>query len=118
MLAVLHLHDNLLAAVRLAEYVVDRRLVTVEERRLLLVEERQVGDAALADKQRVQEVNQSGLGELLSKNDFESDVCKWVDELSHNRNSRLFVFTATKLRKKAERAKLSAGKSSTKNMFR
>ena len=59
MLAVLHLHDNLLACSCLAEDVVDGRLVTVEECRLLLVKELQVCYGALAFKQGVQEIEQT-----------------------------------------------------------
>ena len=61
MLAVLHLDDDLLAAVRLAENVVNGRTVTVVDGRLFLVKELQVGDDALAYEQRVQEVEQAWL---------------------------------------------------------
>jgi hypothetical protein len=51
--------------------------------RLLLVEKCQVGDDALTFKQRVQEIKQTGPGELLSEDNLEANVGERIDELSH-----------------------------------
>lgn len=83
--AVLHFDNDFLAAFRLTENVVDGRAVAVIDGWLLLVEELQIGDGALTLKQRIQEVKQVRLGEILTEDDLETDVRERINELSHNR---------------------------------
>ena len=83
MFAVLHLNDDFLPAFRFAQDVIDGGAVSVVDGRLFLVEELQVGNVALLFKQRVQEVEQLRLGELLSEYNLETDIGERIDKLSH-----------------------------------
>ena len=83
LLAVLHLHDDVLAAVGLAEDVVNQRAAVLELCGLLFVEERYLLDDALAFEQIVQEIQQEGAGQLLAEDALETYIGKRVDIFAH-----------------------------------
>ena len=76
----LHFHDELLAVLVGAVYVVDDAPVSLEAGHQLFVEEAYVLDVLLAGEQTVEEVYEQVLVYLLSEDALETYVCEWVDE--------------------------------------
>ena len=110
LLAVLHLHDDVFAAVGLAEDVVNQRATVLELCGLLLVKERNLLDDALAFEQVVQKIQQEGAGQFLTEDALETYIGKRVDVFAHY----IIAFNSANLRKKADSIPISRVKSHKK----
>ena len=80
----LHLHDDLLLGVRLAEDVIHGSSLVFRLRKLLLVHEAQVRDMTLPHQQIVQKLDQQILIDLLTEDSLESPVGKRIDKSTHS----------------------------------
>ena len=95
LLAVLHLHDDVFAAVGLAEDTVTQRATVLELCGLLLVKERNLLNHALAFEQVVQKIQQEGAGQFLTEDALETYIGKRVDVFAHD----IIAFNSANLHK-------------------